>query len=311
MKTFLLSLILILSVDVDAKLKELHFKPYTKVSGKEKITLEDIVENKAVLSGSLSKLKSLVLGDTPLLGEERIFSSQLISQILRKHIDGKIVSVRIPNKIVVANKGYELNESSVERKLLGAWKKNCKDCRIYIRSLTLPPIPESMSGRPWEVTLKPGLPRGAFTERLTVEGIDNRKNTYWVTGQIEIQKKVPISTRSLSSQSRIQPEDFRYEWRDVTYATDGTLSENDLMGQSVKFGIPANQVIWANSVARQKAVRRGDLVRVISGEGDWQITLRAITEQDGFVGDRVNVRNIETKKILSGEVVGPGEVAIQ
>jgi flagella basal body P-ring formation protein FlgA len=311
LKYVVLILILAFSTFSSAKMKELRFRPYTKMSGQEQIMLGDIIENKADLSGKLAKLKKLALGDTPLLGEERVFSSQFISQILRKHIDGQLVSVRIPNRIVVANKGFELNESAMERKLLNEWKKSCKDCRIFIRSLTMPKLAESFAGRPWVMSIKPGLPRGAFTEKVFITGSDNRKNTFWVSGQIEVQKKVPVTARSLNSQARVMPEDFRYEWRDVTYATDGTLNENDLLGQSVKFGIPSNQIIWANSVARQKAVRRGDLVKVISGEGSWQVTLRAVTEQDGFVGDRVNIRNVNSKKIITGEVVGPGEVAIQ
>ena len=175
----------------------------------------------------------------------------------------------------------------------------------------MPSMSESMAGRPWVLEVKPGMPRGAFTEKIQVIGQDNRKKTFWVTGQIEVQKKVPVTARSLNSQAPVRAEDFRMEWRDVTYATDGTLSEKELAGQSVKFGIPANQIIWANSVARKKAVKRGQLVKVTSGKGAWQITLRAVTEQDGFVGDRVNIRNVDSKKILTGEVVGPGEVVIQ
>lgn len=311
MKYILLAFILVFSSLASAKIKELRFRAYTKVSGQEQITLADIIENKEDLKGKLAGLKKLALGDVPLLGEERIFSSHFISQILRKHIDGQLVSVRIPNRIVVANKGYELNEAAMERRLLKEWKKSCENCRIFIRSLTMPKIAESFSGRPWTMSIKPGLPRGAFTEKVFITGNDNRKKMFWVTGQIEVQKKVPVSARSLNSKARVMPEDFRYEWRDVTYATDGTLEEQDLLGQSVKFGIPSNQIIWANSVARQKAVRRGDLVKVTSGEGSWRVTLRAVTEQDGFVGDRVNIRNVNSKKLLTGEVVGPGEVVIQ
>ena len=52
-------------------------------------------------------------------------------------------------------------------------------------------------------------------------------------------------------------------------------------------------------------------MKVFVGEGNWQVTLQAQTQQDGYVGDIVTVKNLKTKKLISGEVVGINEVALK
>jgi flagella basal body P-ring formation protein FlgA len=52
-------------------------------------------------------------------------------------------------------------------------------------------------------------------------------------------------------------------------------------------------------------------VKVITGDKDWNISMSAKTEQDGFIGDTVSVRNLQTNKLISGRVIGRGEVEVQ
>jgi flagella basal body P-ring formation protein FlgA len=73
----------------------------------------------------------------------------------------------------------------------------------------------------------------------------------------------------------------------------------------------AGDIVWRGSLVREKAIQRGELVRVVSGEGNWSVSVQAKTEQDGFLGDTVNLRNVQTNKLISGRVIGRGEVEVQ
>lgn len=290
---------------------ELRFRPYVKVSDEKNIRLNQLVETDGISAETLKILKNTVIADAPPLGEQRILTSQLISEVIRKQLPNKFKAVRIPSQITIANRGYEISEEVLRAELISQWKNSCEACRLQIESIRAPVLPVNLKNRPWKLEVKSGLPKGSFTEKLLVESQDGQLNSFWVNGQLVVMKKVPVATRSLNMNFRLKMDDFKYEWRDVTHATDGTLAESEIIGQQVRFSIPADQVIWANSVVRERAVKRGDIVRVTAGSDEWQVVLQAVTEQDAFVGDIINVRNVQSKKIITGEVVGPGQVVVR
>jgi flagella basal body P-ring formation protein FlgA len=310
----LIGLILFLSVAngaAQAKEVELRFRPFVKVTGETDIRLLHLVEVSNLSPKTQELLGKIRVADAPKLGEELAFAAEYISQIVRRHLDQSKFSVRIPSKLRVVHQGLELSEEVLREEMKRHWQALCKECRLEISTIRPPAIPLTLKGRPWRLNLQAQLPKGSFTERLIVETSDGKEATFWVNGQLRIQKLVPVTNRALSANSKVFTEDFRMEWRDVTFATDGTPSAEQLGGQQTRMAIAADQIIWMNAVAKEKVVKRGDLVRVTVGDSDWQVVLMAVTEQDGSVGDRVNVKNSQTQKIITGEVVGPGQVVVR
>jgi flagella basal body P-ring formation protein FlgA len=253
----------------------------------------------------------VVLGSAPALGEQRVFTSKAIAQVVRTVPELKQMNLVIPNQVVVENRGYELSEEAVSNDLTARFKSMCADCEVTLRSLQLPILPPELKNRPWAIESDTRLPKGNFTNKLLVTKADGQKGIFWLTGQVVIRKLVPVAARSLTFGQRIDEDDFRWEWRDVTLATDGIPEEKGLMGQKMRLPIAAGEIIFSGQIEREKAVHRGEVVQVSTGETQWQVTLDAVTEQDGYVGDTVNVRNRQTNKVLSAQVVGRGQVAIQ
>jgi flagella basal body P-ring formation protein FlgA len=111
--------------------------------------------------------------------------------------------------------------------------------------------------------------------------------------------------------TRVSEEDFKFEWRDVTFATDTSPTAKEIIGQAAKFTMNANDIIWRGSLMREKAVQRGEIVKVQTGEPGWEISIQARAEQDGFAGDTISLRNLQTNKVISGRVTGSGEVQVR
>ncbi len=289
----------------------LDVRTFSKVDGTHAVTLADVVDARKLPAALVKKMSKVVLADSPRLGEQRRFTSQMISEVVRAHFGRQFVSVHIPNQVTVANRGGEIDGDAVKQDLLNAWKARCTDCRFIFRAFSLPAVPAELRSQPYRLDVKSTLPRGAFSEKILIRKPSGDEGIFWVNGQIEVQKRVPVATRTLPQGLKLSEQDVRYEWRDVTYASDGVPDAKALFSQEVKMGIAANQIVWANSLTREKAVKRGEIVSVSTKEKAWQMTLQAVTEQDGFIGDTVNVRNLQTNKIISGEVIAPGEVVVR
>jgi flagella basal body P-ring formation protein FlgA len=163
----------------------------------------------------------------------------------------------------------------------------------------------------WDLVIPKNIPKGSFNLPLVVRGKNGLEARYWIQGKVDILKEVPIAERSLSMGERVQLEDFRYQWQSITHATDGPPSKNLLVGLKIKIPVNANQVIWSRHLEKDKALKKGDQVRVFSKEGTWELSTLAIAEKDAELGDRVNLKTSGNKKILSGIVVGKGEVQVK
>jgi flagella basal body P-ring formation protein FlgA len=273
--------------------------------------LLDVVETDGLASDMKRLLGKVVLGDAPAVGEKRVYSTRVIADSLRKNINKKFVGVQIPNQVIVANRGYEIDADAIRSELIARWKKFCDECRFEFQNFKMPVVPADLQGYPWRIESNTNFPKGSFSEKIWIERGNNDRQLFWVTGQIQIQRKVPVAARALVPGTKLRATDFNWQWRDTTFATDGVLEEGALNGQEVRYALVSGDIIWSRAVQREKAVRRGDLVKVFVGEGNWQVTLMARTQQDGYIGDIVTVKNIQTQKLISGEVVGQNEVALK
>lgn len=290
---------------------EIKVLPYVRIEKGDKITLLDIVSRQNISAEIENELAAITLADAPKLGEQRVFKNSVVAGALRQGANHHDWVLQIPREIVVENRGYEISEETIRQELNSRWKTICGDCQLEIKSLQLPTISAEYKNTPWFIENDEKLPRGHFAQKIILTKLDGRPVIYWVNGQLEIRKKVPVLNRSVVSNTRLTESDFGLEWRDVTYATDSAADAKEIIGQQAKFMMNSGDIVWRGSLVREKAVQRGEIVRVITSDGTWSISIQAKTEQDGFVGDTVNLRNVQTNKLISGRVTARGEVEVQ
>lgn len=277
----------------------------------EAISLATVVDGDNLPLTILNQLKKVRLSDAPNVGEKRIYSPKALAEAIRASSVQKNWSMQIPNEVVVENKGFIVDSESVEKLLLNSWLAICGECQIRIIELQLPHIPPAVMKAQWNLILDNKLPRGNFSVRLSIGRHGGQSIGYWVNGQVQIKKRVPVLARSTPMGKRLEENDFKFEWRDVTLATDSNPEGAEIIGQKLKFTMNSDSIIWANSIVKEKVVQRGEIVKVVVADSNWQVSTQAQTQQDGFIGDMVNLKNLNTNKIITGKVIGSGRVEIQ
>lgn len=288
----------------------LEIKSTINTQGAKKLSLDLFVSgelDKAILK----ELSSVVLGDAPKEDEQRVFASQALASAIRAKLGSEKYNFRIPNQVIAKNEGLQINSKEVESQLLSHWKSQCADCKFKIKNLSVPKLAKEHRGLPWQLDLPSAFPRGSFNHRIRIQSDSGAFAQYWLSGELSILREVPVLKRSVNMGDRLSEEDFKMELREVTFSSDTPPSPSQVVGSRMRFISNANEIIWNRSIERERAVRRGDIVKAYIGEGDWQIVIQARTEQDGHIGDRINVRNLQTNHLISGEVVRPGEVMVK
>jgi len=306
MKYNLCFLILMFPILTFAK-GEIIVRAHSLIQHGSPVVLGDIVDMQGVDEGTKAQLMKLPLSAAPAVGETLEFSMTAISGMLRSALDfADLPHVKIPHQVVIERSSHKWEAANVEKELMQLWQPSCLECKLELSDLTLPAGEFSN----WTLKAKAEMPKGGFSIPVEVRK-DGQMVTLWIQGQLTIRKLVPVAKRVLYFGERIQAADVEWIWRDVTMAQDGVPSSTDVLGRRIKTALRSGDIVFAGNLEREKALRRGEVARVISGHGEWEVSTNAIAQQDAEVGDTVTLKNPRTNRDLTGVVVAKDEVEIR
>lgn len=299
----------------------IHIKPAVELNGdRSHVVLGDLLESRGLRAETEEKIGAIRLVDMPKPSEKRVFTDVGIMEVLKPYIDeierdsGVSVRVRIPSRVVVMRKNLRITEVDIEKDLKRQWSSICGDCDFLISGLSVPLLPDSIDARAaWTLRTRPELPRGGFSVPLEIEASPGggARRTYWVTGILAVRKRVPVAARAVMFGERLQASDFTMQVKDITYSSDVAASESEIQASIAARQFAAGQVIWRHLLRHEKALRRGEAVKVVAGRDGWQVSIDGTAESSAEIGDVVRVKIPRTKKIISGILRGNSVVEIQ
>jgi flagella basal body P-ring formation protein FlgA len=141
-------------------------------------------------------------------------------------------------------------------------------------------------------------------------GIQDKK----ITGVLNVTGPVVVARKVINSGNLIQEadvEELRLPWRNFPAGATFT-PVNQLVGRRAKVYIPAGGFVHSVIVEAEVAVRAGDWINLtLVSSGGVMIRSKVISRQPGSIGDAIRVENPDTKKVLTGVIVGNQEVEVQ
>ncbi len=130
-----------------------------------------------------------------------------------------------------------------------------------------------------------------------------------VTGRIDVFEKVVILGRSLARGEQLTPDMLELRERNTAVLQYGYFrSPREVAGRVARRALPAGTVLTPGNVAAPVLVRRGERVTLIATRGAVSVRMQGKALRDGSRGDRVQVRNLRSKRVVEGEVVARGVV---
>ncbi len=135
-----------------------------------------------------------------------------------------------------------------------------------------------------------------------------------------------IAKRAIEMGRTIQDGDVYVDRREVRELGVQIQELGDVLGRVSIRPIPALQPVRVGDVKavqtvaapvaskvvdKTPVIRRGDTVQLVAFGGPLAISVTAKSLQDGAVGDVIRLENVDSKKAISGKVVGKGQVEVQ
>lgn len=134
----------------------------------------------------------------------------------------------------------------------------------------------------------------------------------YVTAQIDVVLPVVQATGPIARGTRLRKADISLVRQSLADIRDGYLTDPaDAVGLVARVNLRADSVVYQRQLSAPKLVTRGDTVTVASSQGHVRVTAQAIALTDGVYGERVEVRNPRSNRIVTAWVTGPGTVAVR
>lgn len=177
------------------------------------------------------------------------------------------------------------------------------------------PLPDlSRHSEPFQVKLS-RLP-GRLTKNTVYLSVEVQ-NDEGVVGKWDIPfrpalySEVWVAKKYLREGDLAAISDFEVRQIDLLYEPESVVATREVLQQREysRDIRPGQPLMWTDLIERS-LVRKGQVVDVIAYQGMIGITMRAKAQQDGVHGDVVFLRNLESNKNFTGEVIGDGRVQV-
>jgi len=152
---------------------------------------------------------------------------------------------------------------------------------------------------------------GAVT--LRVEAVKNGKilRSFPVPIQVTLYDEVVVTTRRLKRNDVIAARDIKVERRAVNLKADLPLDDPaEVIGRRTTRALPTGRPLTASLIEDVPLVKRGQKVTLRFRMGNLLLTARGEAIEDGWEGQPVRVKNLSSKKLVTGISADEGLVDV-
>lgn len=272
----------------------------------EEIFLKDI----AKLSDD--SLSNVYIGKMPLAGRKRYISQDYVRlRLLQAKVKNEDFKLTGADKVEIIASSQKLDvkeiTKSIEKYLLDKIDDNNQRVEI----------------EPLQISQNIVLPAGKIEyELLPLNNLDLRRQVY-IPVNINVDGKkartvrlgfkirrfgdVVVAERSLSRHRILTPLDLKIEEREITYVNPAPLDE--VIGKRLNRGVMKGEILTYDLLEIPPLIKQGDVVTIKKEFGALTVTTKGIAKKDGRLGEEIQVKNIDSKRIIMG-IVKDGKTVV-
>lgn len=132
-----------------------------------------------------------------------------------------------------------------------------------------------------------------------------------VSGRLVATRQVPVLRRAVQAGEIVRATDVEFvEVREEALRRDVLVDAGQVVGQSARRPLRAGEVLRDNDLRAPLLVNRNGLVTIVLRNGGMSLSAQGRALDDGARGDTVRVLNVQSKRTIEAQVIGPDAVAV-
>ena len=283
----------------------LTLKEEVRVYGSS-VMLSDIVKEK------ISKETDRFVVSSPPWGSKKFITKNFIKTRLPRGV----YELGGPSKVILERPLQDRTEE-VLRKLnsmiVTGLSERFRDVSVDSITVEFVRVPDEIELPPGDFKLDVILPGGIFgysVVNFELRGMGGYKKRLSVGCRFHIDALCAVSLDELKKGERISEDDVAWRRVDLAGCYEMPVVKGaDIIGMRARRLVPAKSVIPASAVERFPDILRGNEVSIEISRGSMRISARGRSLEDGYIGEKILVKNLVNNRIEKYEVVAPGIVA--
>jgi flagellar basal body P-ring formation protein FlgA len=136
--------------------------------------------------------------------------------------------------------------------------------------------------------------------------------TLYAPAQVALFGDSAVATRNLERGSLIQPGDFQFVRQNLSLIGANYVDPSELIiGQELKRSLRAGEPLRQSFFEPPRIVQRGDRVTLEAQSNGLSVAAPGMAMANGKIGERIQVKNAQSNKIVDALVVAPGRVRVK
>lgn len=293
-----------------------------RVRGRERVVvttgivhLGDLADIASLTQGqdeAVIGLKKLYIEKSPAPGEAMNLAANDVLERMRKGgVDLKTVGYILPRSMEVKRASRSISEQelrSAVESYLAAEKRE-----VTVRKVV---FPEGFQVFPGDIELeaRPERPTNGTMSpfAIKVKSASDETLNLTVNVQIDEWREVPVAAHALTRGAVVEPQDIRMARVNLAaLSRDVALGQEDVFGKRLQGDVSAGEYFRSGQMLVPPVIESGAKVTMVYRSGVLEATATGVSLEAGGEGQLIRVRNDNSKKIISGAILGPGLVEVK
>ncbi|MDG1303301.1 MAG: flagellar basal body P-ring formation chaperone FlgA [Pseudomonadales bacterium] len=158
------------------------------------------------------------------------------------------------------------------------------------------------------------IPTNAFTEISQLDDLylqrDKKRGDILINEDLDTSKIVVVPKTILPSGSPLDANNLIEITKFSGVPEDYIGSIASLRYMELSKTVGTGEIVRSRHLRKARLMRRNEIVTIYSTSNNFKIEAKAIALSDGYLGERISVRNQESNKVITARVVGYGLLSL-
>ncbi|HUT50235.1 MAG TPA: flagellar basal body P-ring formation chaperone FlgA [Alphaproteobacteria bacterium] len=282
------------------------------VALRDKVTVAGEIVRLGDLFQNTGERAHISVAHAPAPGASAVLDAEWLTETARRHgLDWRPASRRI--RLVLRRASRPIERDNIARRIAaqlqdrGTRGKLNVTLDLRVSTVHLPvDAGESYAIR----ELRHDERSGRLVAKL-VAPASNPVYTLRITGRLQKLIKVPVLARHLRRGDIVRGRDVVLRAMDqILIPSNAVIHRDDIIGQAARRSLPSGLPVRNGDLEAPTLIRRGALVTMEISTPMMRLTARGKALDNGTLGETVRIRNIQSKRVIQGTVVGLDRVRI-
>lgn len=280
----------------------------------DKVTLGALLAVDPADAKLAAQLDAVVLSAAPAPGQiKMVAAAEILRRLESVGVTSQTYSIVVPKEVAIVREAQtvtaaELSQRVIEEFLPGLPWKDVQLERIDVTETIL--LPKGKTE--WIFNCHPGTDYAKpFYLNINFSVNGEVAKRAFVRTVLTLREQVAVALTELKPAQSIREEDIRWESQRLLSTLQTPIKSSGFFrGRRPRMAIPPGRVLTENLFITVPLVKRGDSVLLVFESDSMRVTTQAKALAMGFRGQRIQVMNPESGKVLSAEITDEGTARV-